>query len=47
LLVDIIQGGAEAGAYDGMVFVVDVELPGLGSYEGCRVRLKGARFEGA
>jgi hypothetical protein len=46
LLVDIIERGAEQGAFDGVVLVVDVDIPGLGSFEGCKVRMKGARYEG-
>jgi len=46
LLADIIQRGADEGAFDGVSLVVSVEIPGLGSFESCTVRVTGARFEG-
>ena len=45
-LADIIQRGADEGAFDGVSLVVAVEIPGLGSFESCTVRVTGARFEG-
>ena len=42
----MIKKGFEAGAFDGIVCTVDLEIPGLGSFEDCKFRLKGAEFEG-
>jgi hypothetical protein len=46
LMADIIQRGAEGGAFDGIVLMTDVEIPSLGSFQEVKVRLKGARYEG-
>jgi len=45
LIAGLILKGFEAGAFEGIVTVMDVQIPGLDIFGNCRVRLKGAECE--
>jgi hypothetical protein len=41
----VLDEAVKKGAFKGIEIVIDLDIPGLGKYEGCRMKIKGGAFE--